>query len=141
MSILGASNPAPGVGKGIAYMGGGIWAGWSGEIIVNNSTVEMFNFTTPNRALLVSNFQYYIKHSAASPATNEYIGWILTIDGINIISNILKATTVQHYNDLDPNTFVLPANASCKIESYTNTTANIKTYSVMTCTQIGDADE
>ena len=140
MSILGASNPAPGVGKGISYMGGNIYAGWSGEIIVNNSTVEMFNFTTPNRPLLVSNFQYYVKHSSGSPSANEYVGWILTIDGIETVANIVKATTSQHYNDLDQNSFVLPANASCKIESYTNTATNIRTFSVMICKQIGGND-
>ena len=133
MSILGASNPAPGVGKGITYMGGDIWAGWSGEVIVNNSTVEMFNFVTPIQALIVTNFQYYVQHSAASPAANEYVGWILTINGIQI----LKATTAQHYNDLDPNSFILPADSQIKIESYTNTTSNIRTSAVMTLKQIG----
>lgn len=136
MSILGASNPAPGVGKGISYMGGGIWAGWSGEIIVNNSTVEMFNFVSPNQPLIVTNFQYYVKHSSASPAANEYVGWILSIDSIEIVANILKATTTQHYNDFDPNSFVLPANSVVKIESYTNTTSNIRTFGVMTSKQI-----
>ena len=119
------------VGKGITNVGGGIWGAWSGEIIVNNSTVEMFNFVSP-KAMIVTNLQYYIKHSSASPGANEYVGWILTMDGINIISNIVKATTIQHYNDLDPNSFVLPANSTCKIESYTNATANLKTYAVLT---------
>jgi len=136
MSILGASNPAPGVGKGIVYMGDGIWAGWSGQIIVNNATVEMFNFTTPNQGLIVTNFQYYIEHSEASPSSAEYVGWILTIDDIVVIKNILKATILQHYNDFDPNSFILPANSTVQIESFTNADVPIPTYAVMTIKQI-----
>ncbi len=128
-------NPA-GISKSLAYMGGDTWAGWSGLVLINNSTVEMFNFVTPSSPLIV-NFQYYMDHSAGSPGSNEYVGWILTIDGSTIIRNILKATTLQHYNDFDPNTFVLPANSTCKIESYTNQDENIYTSAVMTCKQIG----
>ena len=129
------SNPA-GVSKSLAYMGGDTWAGWSGQVIVNSGTVEMFNFVTPSSPLIV-NFQYYINHSAAAVGDADYVGWILTIDGSTIIKNILKAHAIQHYNDFDPNTFVLPANSTCKIETYTNTSSNIETYAVMTCKEIG----
>jgi len=122
------------VGKGITYVGGNNWAGWSGQIIVNDATVEMFNFVTP-RALIVTNFQYYIEHSEASPSSAEYVGWILKINGIVIIKNILKATILQHYNDFDPNSFILPANSPVIIESYTNAAVPIPTYAVMTLKQ------
>jgi len=96
----------------------------------------MFNFISPNVGLVVTNFQYYIRHSAASPSSNEYVGWILTIDGIEIISNILKATTSQHFNDFDKNAFCLPGGAKVVVSSYTNTSANIKTYATFLLKEI-----
>lgn len=119
-----------GVGKGITYVGNGIWGGWSGIVIINNNTVDMFNFVSP-KALLVTNFQYYINHGANSPGSNEYIGWDLTIDGIDIVISHWKATTSQHYNDLDQNSFIIPANSNCTIKSYTNAAAELHTYSVL----------
>jgi len=119
------------VGKGITNVGGGLWAGWSGQVIVNNNTVEMFNFVSP-RALIVTNFQYYINHGGGSPSSAEYIGWDLTIDGVEIVTSHFKATTIQHYNDMDQNSFIIPANSNCKIESYTNHAGNIYTFAVMT---------
>jgi len=119
------------VGKGITYVGGGIWAGWSGLVIADYPTVEMFNFVSP-KALIVTNFQYYINHAGGSPASGEYVGWDLTIDGVEIVTSHFKATTVQHYNDMDQNSFIIPANSNCKIESYTNSSATIPTYGVLT---------
>ena len=119
------------VGKGITNVGGGLWSGWSGQVIVNNNTVEMFNFVSP-RALIVTNFQYYINHGGGSPSSAEYVGWDLSIDGIDIIISHWKATSTQHFNDMDQNSFIIPANSTCKIESYTNASVNIPTYAVMT---------
>jgi len=136
VGILGVSNPAPGVGKSILHQGNQIWAGWSGEVIVNNSTAEMFNFISPNVGLIATNFQYYVRHSSGSPATNEYVGWILTIDGIEIIANILKATSTQHFNDFDKNSFCLPGGAKVVVSSYTNTTANIPTFATFLLKEI-----
>jgi len=115
-------------GLSISYMGGKTWAGWSGLIIVNNGTTDMFNFVSPNIALIVSNFQYYVKHSANSPGNSEYVGWNLLLNNIDIVSNHLKALSLQHYNDFDQNMFLIPPNTVCQIESYTNTSADIYTY-------------
>ena len=121
-----ASIASPGLG--IRYMGGKTWAGWSGQIIVNNGTTDMFNFVSPNIGLIVTNFQYYIAHSTNSPVSNEYIGWNLKLNEVLIVLNHLKAATLQHYNDFDQNMFVIPPNTVCQIESYTNATNDIYTY-------------
>ena len=119
------------VGKGITYVGNGIWGAWSGRVIVNNTVEEMFNFVSP-KALIVTNFQYYINHGAGSPASNYYIGWDLSIDGIEIVTSHFKAASDQHYNDMDQNSFIIPANSTCKIESYTNQATDLHTFAVMT---------
>jgi len=125
-----ASIAVAATGLGIKHIGGKIWAGWSGEVIINNSTVDMFNFVTPNVGLIVTNFQYYINHSGNSPATNEYVGWILTLDSLTVVKNVQKATQQQHFNDFDKNSFVIPGNTKCVISSYTNTALNIPTYAM-----------
>jgi len=123
-------------GLGIKYIGNSLWAGWSGEIIINNSTVEMFNFVSPNVSLLATNFQYYINHSGNSPATNEYIGWIMTLDDLTVVKNVQKATQQQHFNDFDKNSFVIPGNTRCVISSFTNTALNIPTYAMFVLKEI-----
>jgi hypothetical protein len=125
-----------GVGKSISYMGGGIWAGWSGAVSVDNELKEMFNFIAPDTALRVLNFQYYIDLQTGSPDTHEYIGWDLTIDDIPIIVNRWKATTTMHFSDIDMNSFVIPANSTCVIESYTNHSGGIPTYGLLTLKQM-----
>lgn len=136
MGIVGVANPAPGVGKSILHQGNQIWAGWSGEVIINNSTAEMFNFISPNVGLVCTNFQYYINHSGNSPSANEYIGWILSIDGIEVIKNVQKATSSQHFNDFDKNAFCLPGGAKVVVSSYTNTSLNIPTFATFLLKEI-----
>ena len=123
-----ASTAVATTGLGIRYIGGKIWAGWSGLIVVNNGTTDMFKFVSPNIGLIVRNFQYYVRHSANSPGSAEYIGWNLLLNDMDIVTNHLKATSIQHYNDFDQNMFVIPPNTTCQIESYTNTSADIHTY-------------
>jgi len=135
----GVSTPQ-GIGKSISYMGGGIWGGWSGLITVNSNTLEMFNFTSPNKVLIVTNFQYYIDHSSGID-THNYIGWNLKINELSIIETRWKATDTQHFNDLDANSFIIPANSKCIIESSTNHSGDVKTYAVMTLKQIDSKDD
>ena len=116
------------VGKGITNDGGGNWAAWSGVITVNDNTVEMLNFITP-RALIVKNFQYYL---SSFLDTHYYIGWNLIIDGITIIESRWKATDTAHFNDIDMNSFIIPANSNCIIQSHTNQAGDVPTYAVMT---------
>jgi len=118
------------VGKGITYVGGSIWGAWSGLITVNSNTVEMFSFVTP-KAMFVTNFQYYIDHSSGID-THNYIGWNLKLNGISVIETRWKATDTQHFNDLDANSFIIPANTECIIESSTNHSGDVKTYAVIT---------
>ena len=125
-----------GTGLGITPVGGKIWAGWSGLIIVNSGSEDMFNFVSPNIGLVVTNFQYYIKHSSGSPGAAEYIGWSLKLNEVDIVVNHLKATTAQHFNDFDKNSFVIPPNTICQIETYTNTATDLKTYACLVLKEI-----
>jgi len=118
------------VGKGITSVGGSIWGGWSGLIIVNSNTVEMLSFVTP-KAMVVTNFQYYIDHLTGID-THYSIGWNLKLNGISVIETRWKATDTQHFNDLDANSFIIPSNTECIIESSTSHSGDVSTYAVIT---------
>jgi len=61
----GVSNSFTGTASTIEAMGNGIWAGWSGLKEPNNSTVEAFNFLSPNTGLIIET------------------GWFVNFDGIS----------------------------------------------------------
>ena len=53
MSILGAANPAPGVGKGLNFIGDHVFAN-SGKVSVNQNQTEILNFTTGANQYIVA---------------------------------------------------------------------------------------
>ncbi len=50
---IGSGNPFTGTASTIEAMGNGVWGGWSGKQEPNNSSVEAFNFLSPNKGLIV----------------------------------------------------------------------------------------
>jgi hypothetical protein len=128
------SNATFSVGKGITYVGGGTWAGYSGIKVLNNNTVTLFEFTTgitPLNAIV----EWYLEITG-NVASSKNFNFVLTINGIDVINNGGRSGQTHTFYDVDPMHIIFPPNSLVKIESTTSNTSDVNTSSIITARDI-----
>ena len=144
VGVSGAGNPtgqASGTGKGLAYMGGGVHAGWSGTIQIGSSgaAVAQFEFTSPGVNLIAD---YIFGIEGENIDTNSYYGFQISIDDQLVYEMTGRATTSGPINLQigQPFNFVIPGFSKVKIEGRTTDTGgDTPCYGMLTCKEISDA--
>lgn len=142
MALVGAGNPVTGsnpsgVGKGLAYMGGGIHAGWSGTIQIGSSAAAatQFEFISPGVNLIAD---YIFGIEGENIDTNSYYGFQISIDDQLVYEQTSRATTTTPSSLIgQPFDFVIPAFSKVKIEGRTTDTGgDTPCYGMLTCKEI-----
>ena len=134
MALLGGGNPVSGsnptgTSKGLNYIGQHAFAN-SGEILVNNNTVTMFEFNTQNSYFL-GTFTYGVDQNA-SLSGSKLIGFTIKFDGEKIMQLVTQTATNYPMIDFDNNYAILiPPNTRVLIESETTNTTNVPTYGML----------
>ena len=106
-------------------------AAYSGEILVNNNTVSMFDFTTGN-FLFVGTFSYGVDQNA-SLSGSKLIGFTIEMNGTKIFQQVTQTSVGIPVIDIDNNyNLIIPAYTQIKVESETTNTNNVPTYGVLT---------
>ena len=105
--------------------------GYSGEVLVNNNTVTMFEFTTGN-FLFVGTFSYGVDQNA-SLSGSKLIGFTIEMNGTKIFQQVTQTSVGIPVIDIDNNyNLIIPAYTQIKVESETTNTNNVPTYGVLT---------
>jgi hypothetical protein len=122
-------NPA-GVGTGLNYIGNHAYAN-SGEVLVNNNTVTMLEFTTGS-SYFVGSFSYGVDQNA-SLGGSKLIGFTISLDGQKIMQLVTQTATNYPIIDIDNNyQLLIPPYTKVKIESETTNSTNVPTYAMLT---------
>ena len=139
----GAGNPtgqASGTGKGLAYMGGGVHAGWSGTIQIGSSAAAaaQFEFTSPGVNLIAD---YIFGIEGENIDTNSYYGFQISIDDQLVYEHTSRKAETMGSNVIgQPFNFVIPGFSKVKIEGRTtDTSGDTPCYGMLTCKEISDA--
>jgi len=121
-------NPS-GTGTGLNYIGDHAYAN-SGEILVNNNTVTMLEFTT-GTSYFVGTFSYGVDQNA-SLSGSKLLGFTISFDGQKIMQLVSQTTASYPILDFDNNYQILiPAYTKVKIESETTNAGNVPTYAML----------
>jgi len=130
---------ASGIGSSVNYIGKSriderdYWQGYSGGVVVNNSTAIQFQFKAPS----VSTIATYIFQDTESPGSNQYIAYVITIDGQIVMEAHFTNHTAGNAIDLDvPITFAIPAFSDVKIEAKVAESENHTTYGMLMLKEI-----
>ena len=132
--MLGGGNPVSGTNpsgtsKGLNYIGAHAFAN-SGEVLVNNNSVKMFEFTSGS-GYMVGTFSYGIDQNA-SLSSSKLIGFTIKFDGEKIMQLVSQTTNTLGMIDFDNNYAILiPPNTNVIIESETTNTSNVPTYGML----------
>ena len=128
--ILGAGNPFTGPAQALEVSGDFAY-GYSGEILINNNTVTMFEFTTGNY-LFVGSFSYGVDQNA-SLAGSRLIGFTISMNGAKIMQLVTQTTSAYPMIDIDNNyDMIFPKYSQIKIESETTNDGNVPTFGILT---------
>jgi len=128
--ILGIGNSFVGPQEALEIAGDFAY-GYSGEIIVNNNTVAMFEFTTGNY-LFVGSFSYGVDQNA-SLSGSKLIGFTIEMNGAKIMQLVTQTASAFPMIDIDNNyNLIIPAYTQIKIESETTNDNNVPTYGMLT---------
>jgi len=139
MAILAGGNPAgsggtAGTGKGLTYMGSGIWAGWSGIQVLNNNTVTYFEFSTGPTSLKVI-LEWYLEITG-NVSSSKNFNFVLTINGEDVINNGGRSGQTHTFYDVDPMHVVFPGNSTIRVQSTNNNTADVNSSSIIVAKEI-----
>ena len=118
-----ASATVATTGKGIKYIASGYWAGWSGQVITNNSTETAFEFTSPDAPL-----KALISWATDFGQIGNGHEYRLTIElNEEIVYRFgSKNEAARASADWDPIYLVIPPFSKFKLEVFCETTTNIK---------------
>jgi len=127
-NVVGGSNPA-GTGTGLNYIGNHAYAN-SGEILINNNTVTMLEFTT-GTSYFVGSFSYGVDQNA-SLGNSKLIGFTIKFDSQKVMQVVGQSASTLQFIDFDPNYAILiPPFTNVKIESETTNAGNVPTYAML----------
>ena len=139
--IAGAGNPtgqASGTGKGLAYMGAGVHAGWSGTTLIGSAGAEVvqFEFTSPG-VNLIADYVFGIESETID--TDRYYGFQISLDGQLVFEQTARFSATKGNAIIgQPFNFVIPGYSKVKIEGRTTDTGgNSNCYGMLTCKEIG----
>jgi len=128
--LLGVGNSFVGPQTALEVAGNFAY-GYSGEVIVNNNTVSMFDFTTGN-FLFVGTFSYGIDQNA-SLSGSKLLGFTIKMNGSKIMQLVSQTSVNYPMLDFDNNyDLIIPAYTGIIIESETTNTTNVPTYGILT---------
>ena len=103
---------------------------FSGEVLVNNTTVTMLEFETSSE-YLISLLSYGIDQNA-SLGSSKLIGFTISFNDTKIFQQVSQTSTTLQLIDFDPNyTFVIPPFTKVKIETETTNTSDVPTYAMI----------
>lgn len=136
---VGGANTFTGTGGSLEFMGGDVWAGWSGTTLVgaSSATTVQFEFTSPSVGLIAD---YIFGIEGENIDTNSYYGFQISIDNQLVYEMTGRATTSGPINLQigQPFNFVIPAFSEVKIEGRTTDTGgDTPCYGMLTCKKIG----
>jgi len=124
--ILGVSNSFTGPAEALEIIGNHAYA-YSGEILVNNNTVTMFEFTSGNYYFF-GTFTYGVDQNG-SLYGSKLIGFTVEMNGSKIMQLVTQTTTTMTMLDFDNNyNILIPPYTSVKVESETTNTTDVPTY-------------
>jgi len=121
------ANPASAsvatTGKGIKYISGRYWAGWSGQVITNNSTETAFEFNSPDTPLkaLIS----WATDFGQMGSGHEY-RLIIELNEQIVWRFGTKNEAARGQSDWDPIHLVIPPFSTFKLTVFCETTTDIK---------------
>ena len=125
---LGGSNPV-GTSKGLNYIGKHAFAN-SGEVLVNNNTVALFEFDAGS-GYFVGAFSYGVDQNA-SLSSSKLIGFTIKFDGEKIMQLVTQTANTLGMIDFDNNYDILiPPHTKVLIESETTNTTNVPTFGML----------
>jgi len=101
---VGFANSFTGPAEAIEAMGNGVWAGWSGLKQPNNSTVEAFNFLSPNKGLIVD-MGWFVNFDDLS--ANTHLRFSVSLNGNTVI--FVKGETDSNADFAESFPFVIPS--------------------------------
>ena len=128
-NVGGGSNPA-GTGSSLNYIGNHAYA-YSGEVIVNNNTVTMLEFTTGSEYVMAK-FSYGVDRNAVLGGSKQ-IGFTISMDNQKIMQVVTYTNSTHGILDFDNNySILLPPFTKVKIESETDEADNIPTFAMLT---------
>jgi hypothetical protein len=126
-------------GLTLNYIGDHAYAN-SGEILVNNNTVEMLNFSTGS-FYIVGTFSYGVDQNA-SLSGSKLLGFTISFNGEKIMQLVSQTTASYPILDFDNNYEILiPPFTTVLIESETTNTSNVPTYGVLVGKVYGRVDK
>jgi len=122
-----ASVAAPGLG--IRYIGEHVF-GISGEVLVNNNTVSMLDFTSGS-GYIVGKFAYGIDQNG-SLYSSKLIGFTIKFNAIKIFQLVTQTVAVYPMMDFKDNyPLLIPPFTKVLIESETTNETNVPTYGIL----------
>ena len=124
MGILGASNPAPGAGKSLNYIGTHIF-GYSGIIEVDNTE------TTLIETVMGTGYAILTLDFGTGSASTRDMQWNVYIDEQNVYSYVSSGTNQAGANPQNSCQILVPGYSKFKITSDNLTDANSEKQSVL----------
>jgi len=116
-------------GLTLNYIGDHVVAN-SGEILVNNNTVTMLNFSTGS-SYIVGTFSYGVDQNA-SLGSSKLIGFTISFNGEKIMQLVTQSSATLAMIDFDNNHAILiPPYTTVLIESETTNAGNVPTYAML----------
>jgi len=113
---------------------------FSGEVLVNNTTVTMLEFETSSE-YLISLLSYGIDQNA-SLGTSKLIGFTISFNDTKIFQQVSQTSATLQFIDFDPNyTFVIPPFTKVKIETETTNTSDVPTYAMISAEVYGAVEQ
>jgi len=134
---IGGANTFTGAGSSLEFMGGDVWAGWSGTVEIGNvaATAVQFEFTSPSVGLIAD---YVFGIEGDTIDSNSYYGFQISLNGALVYEQTGRAATNSDSVIGQPFNFVIPAFSEVKIEGRTTDVGgNTPCYGMLTCKKIG----
>jgi len=117
MGILGVSNPAPGAGKGLNYIGDHIF-GYSGQVLVGDTT------TTLIETIMGSGYAVLELDFGTGSVSSRDMLWEVLIDEQKVYGYVSSGTNQAGQNPANRIKILVPGYAKFKITSENQTDTN-----------------
>ena len=123
-------------GKGITYVGGSTWAGWSGAVNATNGTdATLFDFTSPSAGLKITASFFFDENNLGA---NELLGLTMRLNGRIVYQMRIKKGGDAGFTNLDSDTIglVIPPFTEVLITATTSDADNIQTGVNLVCKEV-----
>jgi len=131
-----ASASVATTGKGIKYIGGSTWAGWSGTIsATNGSDATLFDFTSPSAGLKITASFFFDENNLGA---NELLGLTMKLNGSTVYKMRIKKSGDAGFTNLDSDNIglIIPPFTEVLITATTSDADNIQTGVNLVCKEV-----